>query len=71
MSSHFPPAGHSHPAAVHFHQQAGTFQLEVHGPPSQAAGFQSAGFLRLAPVAHISLDYFFRFFHCDISPLVS
>ncbi|KAJ7903022.1 hypothetical protein B0H13DRAFT_2335376 [Mycena leptocephala] len=43
MPSHFPPAGHSHPAAVHFHHQAGTFQLEVRGPPTQAAGFETAG----------------------------
>jgi hypothetical protein len=38
MLSHFPPADHFHPAAVHFHHQAGTFQPEV-----QAAGLETAG----------------------------
>ncbi|KAJ7739491.1 hypothetical protein B0H14DRAFT_486105 [Mycena olivaceomarginata] len=63
MLSHFPPADHSHPAAVHFHHQAGTFQLERQGPPAQAAGFGTTGTEilfspRLTPVAHISLYCF-------------
>jgi hypothetical protein len=43
MLSHFPPADHFHPAAVHFHHQASTFQSEVQGPPTEAVSFETAG----------------------------
>jgi hypothetical protein len=68
MLSHFPPADHSHPAAVHFHHQAGTFQLGVRDPPTQAAGFETAfASPHFAPVAHITLYRSFLFFYPDIS----
>ncbi|KAJ7321005.1 hypothetical protein DFH08DRAFT_970306 [Mycena albidolilacea] len=43
MLSPFPLADHSHSAAVHFYHQTDTFQLEVEGSPTQAAGFETAG----------------------------
>ncbi|KAJ7877176.1 hypothetical protein B0H13DRAFT_2347268 [Mycena leptocephala] len=36
----FSAANRSRSAAAHFHHQAGTFELEVQGPPTQAAGFE-------------------------------
>lgn len=53
MLSHSPPAEYSHPAVVHFHHQAGAFQLEVQGPPTQAADVETAGReIALTPLAH-------------------
>jgi hypothetical protein len=73
MPSHFPPTDHSHPAAVYFHHQAGTFQLEVQGLPTQAAGFEPAGTeISLLPASGplrftIPLGLFL---HPDIYPLL-
>jgi hypothetical protein len=74
--SHFPPADHSHPAAVRFHHQAGAFQLERQGPLRRQRTLKPRGrrFRFSSPharCAHFSLPFLYIHSFIPISPFGS